>query len=96
MKSAQAKKLKRYRIGLRARTFNGDKLKVNDKRGNVDEVSEALCVELSERLEQAGVTVEQARREIVEFDEERKAAMVSDLMVVLCGGSQVTPVARER
>ena len=28
----------------------------------------------------------------IEFDEERKAAMVSNLMVVLCGESQVTPV----
>ena len=200
---AQPKKLKRYKISLRARTLNGDKLKVNDKRGNpvdiaavvvwrvedtakavfdvddfetyvatqsetavrhlastypydsgetfadtddeitlrgnVDEVSEALRVELSERLEQAGVTVEQARlthlayapeiaqamlrrqqaeaviaarrkivtgavsmvemalddfskNKIVEFDEERKAAMVSNLMVVLCGEGQVTPV----
>jgi len=96
-------------------------------------------VELTERLEQAGVAVEQARlthlayapeiaqamlrrqqaeaviaarrkivtgavsmvemalddfskNKIVEFDEERKAAMVSNLMVVLCGESQVTPV----
>ena len=197
------KKLKRYKISLRARTLNGEKLKVNDKRGNpvdiaavvvwrvqdtakavfdvddyesyvatqsetavrhlataypydsgetfvdtpdettlrgnVDEVSEALRVELGERLSQAGVTVEQARlthlayapeiaqamlrrqqaeaviaarrkivtgavsmvemaledfrkNKIVEFDEERKAAMVSNLMVVLCGESQVTPV----
>ena len=108
-------------------------------RGNVDEVSEALRVELTERLEQAGVTVEQARlthlayapeiaqamlrrqqaeaviaarrkivmgatsmvemalndlseKHVVEFDEERKAAMISNLMVVLCGESQVTPV----
>jgi len=108
-------------------------------RGNVDEVSEALRVELAERLAQAGVAVEQARlthlayapeiaqamlrrqqaeaviaarrkivtgavsmvemalddfskNKIVEFDEERKAAMVSNLMVVLCGESQVTPV----
>ena len=30
--------------------------------------------------------------QIMEFDEERKAAMVSNLMVVLCGESQVTPV----
>jgi len=200
---SQPKKLKRYKLSLRARTLNGEKLKVNDKRGNpvdiaavvvwrvqdtakavfdvddfetyvatqsetavrhlasaypydsgetfadtdeeitlrgnVDEVSEALRVELSERLEQAGVTVEQARlthlayapeiaqamlrrqqaeaviaarrkivtgavsmvemalhdfskNKIVELDEERKAAMVSNLMVVLCGESQVTPV----
>ena len=33
-----------------------------------------------------------AGAQIVEFDEERKAAMVSNLMVVLCGESQVTPV----
>ena len=195
--------LKRYKISLRARTLNGEKLKVNDKRGNpvdiaavvvwrvedtakavfdvddfetyvatqsetavrhlasaypydsgetfadtddeitlrgnVDEVSEALRVELAARLEQAGVTVEQARlthlayapeiaqamlrrqqaeaviaarrkivtgavsmvemalddfskNKIVEFDEDRRAAMVSNLMVVLCGESQVTPV----
>ncbi len=197
------KKLKRYKLSLRARTLNGDRLKVNDKRGNpvdiaavvvwrvedtakavfdvddfetyvatqsetavrhlasaypydsgetfadtedettlrgnVDEVSEALRVELTERLQQAGVTVEQARlthlayapeiaqamlrrqqaeaviaarrkivmgatsmvemalnelseKHVVEFDEERKAAMISNLMVVLCGESQVTPV----
>ena len=34
----------------------------------------------------------QREAQIVEFDEERKAAMVSNLMVVLCGESQVTPV----
>ena len=31
-------------------------------------------------------------KHVVEFDEERKAAMISNLMVVLCGESQVTPV----
>lgn len=31
-------------------------------------------------------------RSIVELDEERKAAMVSNLLVVLCGDSRVTPV----
>jgi regulator of protease activity HflC (stomatin/prohibitin superfamily) len=206
MKAAKAgteKKLRRYKISLRARTLNGEKLKVNDKRGNpvdiaavvvwrvedtaravfdvddfetyvatqsetavrhlasaypydsgetpagsedettlrgnVDEVSEALRVELATRLGQAGVAVEQARlthlayapeiaqamlrrqqaeaviaarrkivtgavsmvemalqafteNGVVSFDEERKAAMVSNLMVVLCGESQVTPV----
>jgi regulator of protease activity HflC (stomatin/prohibitin superfamily) len=200
---ARPKKLKRYKVSLRARTLNGDRLKVNDKRGNpvdiaavvvwrvddtaravfdvddfesyvamqsetavrhlasaypydsgetfadtadeitlrgnVDEVSEALRGELTERLGQAGVVVEQARlshlayspeiaqamlrrqqaeaiiaarrkivtgavsmvemaladfkdHQTIEFDEERKAAMVSNLMVVLCGESQVTPV----
>lgn len=194
--------LRRYKISLRARTLNGEKLKVNDRRGNpvdiaavvvwrvddtakavfdvddyesyvatqsetavrhlasaypydsgeateseaeitlrgnVDEVSEALRIELGARLAQAGVTVEQARlthlayapeiaqamlrrqqaeaiiaarrkivtgavsmvemalhdfseSQVVEFDEERRAAMVSNLMVVLCGESQVTPV----
>ena len=29
---------------------------------------------------------------IVQLDEERKAAMVSNLLVVLCGESEVTPV----
>jgi regulator of protease activity HflC (stomatin/prohibitin superfamily) len=33
-----------------------------------------------------------SEREIVELDEERKAAMVSNLMVVLCGESSATPV----
>jgi regulator of protease activity HflC (stomatin/prohibitin superfamily) len=199
----EAKRLKRYKVSLRARTLNGDRLKVNDKRGNpvdiaavvvwrvedtakavfdvddfesyvamqsetavrhlasaypydsgetladtedeitlrgnVDDVSDALRVELAERLAQAGVVVEQARlshlayspeiaqamlrrqqaeaiiaarrkivngavsmvemalddfkeHQTIEFDEERKAAMVSNLMVVLCGESQVTPV----
>jgi regulator of protease activity HflC (stomatin/prohibitin superfamily) len=190
----------RYKISLRARTLNGDKLKVNDKagnpidiatvviwhvrdtaqaifdvddfeayvsmqgetalrhlatsyaydhgegeettitlRGNVDEVSDALKAELEERVAKAGVSIDEARlthlayapeiaqamlrrqqaeaiiaarqkivqgavgmvdqalqllseKGVVEFDEERKAAMVSNLMVVLCGESQVNPI----
>jgi regulator of protease activity HflC (stomatin/prohibitin superfamily) len=108
-------------------------------RGNVDEVSTALKMELGQRLVKAGVTVDEARlthlayapeiaqamlrrqqaeaviaarqkivqgavgmvdqalhllseRQVVELDEERKAAMVSNLMVVLCGESQVNPI----
>ena len=195
-----ARRLPRYKISLRARTLNGDKLKVNDRagnpvdiaavvvwhvqdtaqaifdvddfeayvgmqsetslrhlatsyaydhgegeettitlRGNVDEVSDALKQELGERVARAGVAVDEARlthlayapeiaqamlrrqqaeaiiaarqkivqgavgmveqalhslseQHVVEFDEERKAAMVSNLMVVLCGESQVTPI----
>ena len=193
-------RLPRYKISLRARTFNGEKLKVNDRagnpveiatvvvwhvsdtaravfdvedfegyvtmqsetalrhlatayaydhgegedtaitlRGNVDEVSQALKEELQERLAKAGVTVDESRlthlayapeiaqamlrrqqaeaiiaarskivegavgmvdralyllseKKLVQLDEERKAAMVSNLMVVLCGEQQVNPI----
>jgi regulator of protease activity HflC (stomatin/prohibitin superfamily) len=201
-KAAMAKAMKRHpsrnKISLRARNLNGDKLKVNDKRGNpieigavvvwrvsdtaqamfdvddyenyvsiqsesalrhlansyayddgeenettlrsgVDEVSQALKVELEERLSKAGVVVEEARlthlayapeiaqamlrrqqaeaviaarqkivhgavsmvemalkdladKNVLALDDERKAAMVSNLMVVLCGESEVHPV----
>ena len=33
-----------------------------------------------------------AERKVVEFDEERKAAMVSNLLVVLCGEHDAQPV----
>jgi regulator of protease activity HflC (stomatin/prohibitin superfamily) len=194
----------RYKVSLRARTLNMEKLKVNGKRGNpieiaavvvwnvndtaqaifdvddystyvatqsetalrhlasayaydhgetsdeegddqvtlrsnVEQVSDALRAELEERLVQAGVTVQQARlthlayspeiaqamlrrqqaeaviaarrkivtgavsmvemalndlseKHVVDLDEERKAAMVSNLMVVLCGEAEVHPV----
>jgi regulator of protease activity HflC (stomatin/prohibitin superfamily) len=187
----------RNKISLRARTLNGDTLKVNDKRGNpieiaavvvwrvqdtaqamfdvddyenyvptqsesalrhlaslyaydgdaseitlranVDDVSGALRGELQERLAKAGVVVDEARlthlayapeiaqvmlrsqqaemviaarqkivhgavsmvemalkdlaeKEVVQLDDERRAAMVSNLMVVLCSESEVHPV----
>ena len=189
---------KRLKISLRARNLNGEKLKVNDKRGNpieiaavvvwrvrdtaqamfdvdsyenyvkiqsesavrhvassyaydegdaneltlrggADEVAAALTTELQERLDKAGVRVEEARlthlayapeiaqamlrrqqaeaviaarqkivhgavsmvemalnelsaKRVVSLDEERKAAMVSNLLVVLCGESEAHPV----
>ena len=192
------KALGRNKISLRARTLNGDKLKVNDKRGNpieiaavvvwrvedtaqatfdvdnyenyvptqsesalrhlaslysydygeeqeitlrsnVGEVSQALRAELQERLAKAGVVVDEARlthlayspeiaqamlrrqqaeaviaarqkivqgavsmvdmalkelaeKKVLVLDDERKAAMVSNLMVVLCAESEVHPV----
>lgn len=191
-------KMPRYKISLRTRNFNGDRLKVNDKRGNpieiaavvvwkvqdtaqavfdvedyenyvrvqsesalrhlanayaydngednevtlrsgVDEVSHALRGELQARLDKAGVLVEEARlthlayapeiaqamlrrqqaeaviaarqkivhgavsmvdmalkelaeKHVVQLDDERRAAMVSNLMVVLCAESEVHPV----
>ena len=192
----------RRKISLRARNLNGDRLKVNDKRGNpieiaavvvwhvddtakaafdvddyenfvkvqseaavrhlassfaydaeiaaddtreptllesADIVAHALEQELQARLEQAGVVVEEARlmhlayapeiaqvmlrrqqaeaiiaarqkivhgavsmvemalhelsaKQVVNLDDERKAAMVSNLMTVLCAESEVQPV----
>lgn len=190
--------LGRNKISLRARTLNGQKLKVNDKRGNpieiaavvvwrvgdtaqatfdvdnyenyvltqsesalrhlaslysydygedneitlrsnVTEVSQALRAELQDRLAKAGVTVDEARlthlayapeiaqamlrrqqaeaviaarqkivqgavsmvdmalkeiaeKQVLALDDERKAAMVSNLMFVLCGEAEVHPV----
>ena len=186
------------RISLRARNLNGDKLKVNDNRGNpieiaavvvwrvqdtfqasfdvqnyeeyvriqsesavrhlansyaydhgeanettlrsgVEEVSAALQKELQERVAKAGVQIDEARlthlayapeiagvmlrrqqaeaiiaarqmivhgavsmvqmalkdlkeNAIIELDEERKATMVSNLLVVLCGERDAQPV----
>ena len=196
--SSSRKSMGRNKISLRARTLNGDKLKVNDKRGNpieiaavvvwrvgdtaqatfdvenyenyvstqsesalrhlaslysydygeehentlrsnVSEVSQALRAELQERLAKAGVVVDEARlthlayapeiaqamlrrqqaeaviaarqkivqgavsmvdmalkeladKHVVVLDDERKASMVSNLMVVLCGEAEVHPV----
>jgi regulator of protease activity HflC (stomatin/prohibitin superfamily) len=192
--------LKKEKVSLRARNLNGEKLKVNDKRGNpveiaavvvwrvmdtaqavfdvdnyeqyvkvqsesavrhlagnyaydndgvddneptlrssMDVVNNALQAELQERLAKAGVGVEEARimhlayapeiaqvmlrrqqaeaiiaartkivqgavgmvemaldeiakKEVVELDNERKASMVSNLLVVLCSESEVHPV----
>ena len=108
-------------------------------RGGGEEVSAALTRELQERLDRAGVQVEEARlthlayapeiaqamlrrqqaeaviaarkkivhgavsmvemalselsaKRVVELDHERKAAMVSNLLVVLCGESEAHPV----
>jgi regulator of protease activity HflC (stomatin/prohibitin superfamily) len=108
-------------------------------RASVNEVSEALEKELSERLSMAGIKVLEARigylayaqeianamlkrqqataivaarhkivegavsmvemaleelskKEIIDLDEERKAAMVSNLMVILCSDKDATPI----
>jgi regulator of protease activity HflC (stomatin/prohibitin superfamily) len=108
-------------------------------RSGMDEVSQALKVELQARLDKAGVLVEEARlthlayapeiaqamlrrqqaeaviaarqkivhgavsmvemalrelaeKQVVQLDDERRAAMVSNLMVVLCGEAEVHPV----
>jgi len=35
---------------------------------------------------------ERGKKQIVDLDEERKAAMVSNLMVILCGDKDASPV----
>ena len=117
-------------------TFEGEELSL---RGSVDEVSEALQREVQQRVARAGVEVEEARiahlayapeiagamlqrqqaeaivaarqrivdgavgmvemaldklekHNTVDLDEERKAAMVSNLLVVLCGEKAAHPV----
>ncbi|HEV3340086.1 MAG TPA: SPFH domain-containing protein [Pirellulales bacterium] len=108
-------------------------------RSGLDEVSAALQRELQQRLQRAGVAVEEARlthlayapeiagvmlrrqqadaiiaarqkivhgavsmvqmalhdlaeQQVIEFDQERKAAMVSNLLVVLCGEREAQPM----
>jgi len=195
---AGPKRSPRFKVSLRTRNFNSEKLKVNDKRGNpieiaavvvwrvqdtaqaafdvddyenyvrvqsesairhlasayaydhgeehevtlrsgADEVAQALKQELQARLDKAGVLVDEARlthlayapeiaqamlrrqqaeaviaarhkivhgavsmvemalrelaeKKVVQLDDERRAAMVSNLMVVLCGEAEVHPV----
>ncbi len=117
-------------------TDEPDEISLRDSK---DEVSEKLSRELQDRLEKAGVIVEEARishlayaseiagamlrrqqaqavvaarqkivegavgmvdmalamlgeKEIVHLDEERKAAMISNLLVVLCGEEAAHPI----
>jgi regulator of protease activity HflC (stomatin/prohibitin superfamily) len=196
--ATQSQREPSVKISLRARNFNSEKLKVNDKRGNpieiaavivwrvedtakaafdvddfesyvhiqsesavrhiaslyaydrgdeheptlresADEIAGALKKELLERLDKAGVVIEEARlthlayapeiaqtmlrrqqaeaviaarrkivqgavsmvdmalrelteKSVVKLDDERKAAMVSNLLVVLCSESEASPV----
>jgi hypothetical protein len=58
----------------------------------------AAVIAAREKIVEGAVSmVESALRQleaddVVQLDEERKAAMVSNLLVVLCGSSQATPV----
>ena len=117
-------------------TFEGEELSL---RGSIDEVSEGLEKEVQERVARAGVLVEEARiahlayapeiagamlqrqqaeaivaarqrivdgavgmvemalekleqHKTIDLDEERKASMVSNLLVVLCGDKAAHPV----
>jgi regulator of protease activity HflC (stomatin/prohibitin superfamily) len=120
-------------------SWEEEHVEVISLRGSIDEVSQALQIELQDRLSKAGVLVEEARlshlayapevaeamlkrqqasaivaarrkivdgavgmvemalemlkdKGVVDLDEERKAAMVSNLLVVLCGEKEAHPV----
>lgn len=79
----------KIKVSLRARTINGEKLKVNDQRGNPIEIA-AVVAARTRIVEGAVGMVEMALEQLekhktINLDEERKAAMVSNLLVVLCG-----------
>ncbi|TMQ48332.1 MAG: SPFH domain-containing protein [Candidatus Eisenbacteria bacterium] len=135
----------RKKISLRARSLNGERIKVNDQHGNPVEIAAvvvwkvrdtaqatfdvddyerfvtvtrlshlAYAPEIAQAMlqrQQAGAIIAARTRivegavgmvemaldrlgknHIVELDEERKAAMVSNLLVVLCGEHAATPV----
>jgi regulator of protease activity HflC (stomatin/prohibitin superfamily) len=74
-------------------------------RDNADEVTETLSSKIAARVESAGVRIVEgavgmvesalarlAEHDVVELDEKRKATMVSNLLVVLCGNRDAQPV----
>ena len=58
-----------------------------DTKGSVAEAGQQIT-----RLQQMLDTAEGCAQKLVELDEERKAAMVSNLLVVLCGNRDAQPV----
>jgi hypothetical protein len=96
----------KYTVSQRIRNFEIEKLKVNDKRGNPIEIANAMLrrqqaeaiIAARRKIVHGAVSmVEMAledlkSKNVVDLDEERKAAMVSNLLVVLCGEAEAQPV----
>jgi regulator of protease activity HflC (stomatin/prohibitin superfamily) len=67
-------------------------------RSHIQETAAELQKEIQDRLAKAGVSIVQmaldqlSERKVVELDPERRAAMVSNLLVVLCGERSPQPV----
>jgi hypothetical protein len=94
------------KISLRARNLVSEMLKVNDRLGNPIEIAQAMLrrqqadavIGARQKIVNEAVgMVEMAlaqlqERGIIEFDPERGRAMVSNLLVVLCGESDTQPV----
>ena len=68
-------------VSLRVRNFDCDPLKVNDSAGNPIEIAAVVVWKVVDSAEAS-----------FEVDDERKAAMVSNLLVVLCAQENAQPV----
>ena len=75
------------RLSLRVRNFESSHLKVNDAEGNPIEIAAVVVWRVVETAEDM-----LSHKGIVQLDEERKAAMVSNLLVVLCGEKGAQPI----
>ena len=95
----------RRKLSLRARNLNGERLKVNDKRGNPIEIAAVVVWRVDDTAKAffdvdsyGAVSMVQmalnelSERQVVDLDDERRAAMVSNLLTVLCAESEVQPV----
>jgi len=67
-------------------------LKVNDKISNPIMIGVVLVWRVQETFKSAFQVDELSKKDIVQLDEEKKASMVSNLMVVLCGDKEATPI----
>src|SRR5439155_1167058 len=82
----------RRRLSLRVRNFESGRLKVNDLDGNPIEIAaRQRIVEGAVGMVEMALAELSAKR-VVQLDEERKATMVSNLLVVLCSERGVEPV----
>jgi hypothetical protein len=88
------------------RNFESGRLKVNDTDGNPIEIAAAMLrrqqagaiIASRQKIVEGAVSMVDmalerlSRSQLVHLDEERKAAMVSNLLVVLCGDREAQPV----
>lgn len=95
------------KISLKIMTLNNNRQKINDCLGNPIEIGIAVMLQRQQAsaiidarkmiVDGAVGMVEMAldrlnENHVVELDEERKAAMVSNLLVVLCGNHDAQPI----
>jgi len=90
---------RKHKISLRVRNFESSQLKVNDQDGNPIDIAAVVGWRVVETAEAVFEVADyenyvkvQTEAGIVQLDEERKAAMVSNLLVVLCGEKAAQPI----